>query len=91
VTDLAPDGTTNADEMSFEKALGRLEEIVQELESGQMPLEEALRCFEEGVRLRAVCMEKLRTAEAKVEHVLAETADVDAPEAESDGQQAAPA
>ena len=91
MTDPAPAGTTNADELSFEEALGRLEEIVQELESGQMPLEEALRRFEEGVRLRAVCMEKLRTAEAKVVQVLGDTADADAPEAQSGNQEASPA
>jgi exodeoxyribonuclease VII small subunit len=85
----APDQAAAPDEPSFEEALTRLEEIVEELESGQMPLEEALSRFQEGVRLRAVCMKKLETAEAKIEQVLAETADMTGqdvePEAEGTG------
>lgn len=70
-----PEETIDGDEVSFEDALARLEEIVQELEGGQMPLEEALQRFEEGVRLRAVCTERLEKAETRIEQVLAETAE----------------
>ena len=55
---------------SFETALDRLEEIVGTLEGGDMPLEEALEVFEEGVRLSRFCHEKLQQAERRVEILL---------------------
>ena len=42
-------------ELSFEKAIARLEEIVRELEDGRLPLENALELFEEGVGLSRIC------------------------------------
>ena len=54
-------------EIKFEKAMERLEEIVQTLEKGDMPLEESLKVFEEGVRLSKTCMGKLDEAEKRVE------------------------
>lgn len=53
-------------EPKFEASLKRLEEIVQRLESGDMPLEESLRVFEEGMKLVAFCSQKLEEAEKKV-------------------------
>ncbi|MBI4398716.1 MAG: exodeoxyribonuclease VII small subunit [Candidatus Omnitrophica bacterium] len=55
------------EEMKFEKALERLEEIVSQLESGDIALEEAIKRYEEGVKLSRVCLEKLSQAERKVE------------------------
>jgi exodeoxyribonuclease VII small subunit len=71
-----PDSATQpaAEEFSFEEALARLEEIVEELESGPMALEEALKRFEEGTRLQRVCLQKLQQAETRIEQVLAENA-----------------
>ena len=54
----------------FEDALARLETIVTELEKGDLPLEEALKIFEEGVRLSKSCMKMLEEAERKVEILL---------------------
>jgi len=54
-------------ELSFENALSRLEEIVHTLEQGNLPLEESLRIFEEGIRLSRFCMQKLNEAEKKIE------------------------
>ena len=54
-------------EIKFEKAMERLEEIVQTLEKGDMPLEESLKVFEEGVILSKTCMAKLDEAEKRVE------------------------
>lgn len=54
-------------EIKFEKAMERLEEIVQTLEKGDMPLEESLKVFEEGVSLSKACMTKLDEAEKRVE------------------------
>ncbi len=53
-------------EMTFEAAMKRLEEIVQQLESGEMPLEESLVLFEEGMKLAAFCSQRLEDAEKKV-------------------------
>lgn len=52
--------------MDFEKRLGRLEEIVQQMEKGELGLEESLKLFEEGVRLSRECHAQLNQAEAKV-------------------------
>jgi exodeoxyribonuclease VII small subunit len=57
-----------ADEgLSFEQALLRLEEIVGELDGGELPLEAALARFEEAMALKALCAAELAEAEAKVE------------------------
>ena len=52
--------------MSFEKSLKQLEQIVQELESGDLPLEKAMKKFEEGVKLSKFCSEKLDETEKKI-------------------------
>jgi exodeoxyribonuclease VII small subunit len=52
-------------------AIKRLTEIVQMLERGDLPLEESLRLFEEGVRLSRASQERLDTAEKRVEQLLA--------------------
>ena len=51
---------------TFEKAMKKLEQIVQELESGDQPLEEAVKKFEEGVKLSKFCSEKLDETEKKI-------------------------
>jgi exodeoxyribonuclease VII small subunit len=56
---------------SFEVAIKRLGEIVQTLEKGDMPLEESLRLFEEGVKLSRVSQQRLDAAEKRVEQLLA--------------------
>jgi exodeoxyribonuclease VII small subunit len=48
---------------SFEESLKRLEEIVNALEQGDVPLEESFRLYEEGIRLSKACMTKLQNAE----------------------------
>jgi exodeoxyribonuclease VII small subunit len=53
-------------EKKFEDAMGRLEEIVQDLEDGDLPLEGALKSFEEGMKLVKFCTKKLEEAEKKV-------------------------
>jgi len=54
-------------EKKFEAALARLEEIVEELEKGDIPLENSLKLFEEGVKLSRICNTRLQEAERKVE------------------------
>ena len=54
-------------EMPFEQALKKLEQIVEHLESGDLGLEEALKQYEEGVRLADFCSKRLTEAEKRVE------------------------
>lgn len=54
----------------FEKALARLEEIVASLEKGDLPLEDALKLFEEGMSISRFCSRKLEEAERRVEILL---------------------
>jgi exodeoxyribonuclease VII small subunit len=68
----SPDAAAVApDAPSFEVALKRLTEIVQALERGDLPLEESLRLFEEGVKLSRVSQTRLDAAEKRVEQLLA--------------------
>lgn len=55
-----------AKKLNFESAMGRLQEIVQRLESGEAPLEEAMALFEEGAKLSALCYNTLDRAQLKV-------------------------
>lgn len=57
--------------MPFEKAIARLEEIVHSLESGEQPLEESLKLFEEGSALASLCYRKLDGAEQKIREISA--------------------
>lgn len=54
----------------FEQALAELERLVERLESGDLPLEEALQTFERGVALTRQCQTALKTAQQKVEILL---------------------
>ena len=54
------------EQLSFEAALARLEETVRLLESGNVPLDDSLSLFEEGIALVKLCNNKLDTAEQKV-------------------------
>jgi exodeoxyribonuclease VII small subunit len=56
--------------VTFEAALQRLETIVARLEKGELPLEESLVLYEEGVRLARLCHGKLEEAEGKIELLL---------------------
>jgi exodeoxyribonuclease VII small subunit len=55
---------------SFEVALKQLEEVVQKLEKGELPLEESLRLYEDGIRLSRYCHAKLEEAEGKIEQLM---------------------
>ncbi len=58
----------------FEEALQKLEAIVSKMEEGDLPLEEALEAFEEGVKLAKFCTTKLDEAERKVEKLVRDQA-----------------
>ena len=60
-------------EKNFETALHRLEEIVQSLEAGEMPLGKSLETFEEGMQLAGYCSGELEAAEKKVSLLVQES------------------
>jgi len=55
--------------LSFENALGRLEAVVESMESGEVPLAELLSRFEEGNKLLKLCEARLKEAELKIEQL----------------------
>ncbi len=57
---------------TFEKNLKQLEEVVAKLEQGDLPLDEALKLFQEGMRLSKLCSEKLSTVEQEIKKLVAE-------------------
>jgi exodeoxyribonuclease VII small subunit len=57
------------DELTFEQAQRALEQIVQRLESGGAPLDEALKLWEQGEELYRFCKERLDAAEGKIEEL----------------------
>lgn len=56
-----------AADLSFETAMDRLEKIVEQMESGQLPLEDLIVRYEEGINLVKICQERLASAEQKIE------------------------
>ena len=56
----------------FEKAFQHLEKIVQRLEGEELPLDESLQLFEEGIRLSRFCHQRLEEVEKKIETILAD-------------------
>lgn len=54
-------------ELNFEAAMDRLEAIVEQMESGKMPLEELIVRYEEGMKLVKTCQERLTSAEQRIE------------------------
>jgi exodeoxyribonuclease VII small subunit len=59
-------------EFSFEEALDKLETIVKKMETGDLPLDEALAQFAEGVNLSQFCLEKINRAEKEIDKILLE-------------------
>ena len=70
---------------NLEKSLADLEALVEELESGDLPLDKAMKKFEEGIKLTRGCQEALKDAEQKVE-ILMKTAGGEESLAEFDPQ-----
>ena len=57
------------EELSFEEALAQLENIVRELESGRIKLDDAVNAYEKAVALKKLCQDKLQAATLKVEKI----------------------
>lgn len=58
---------------TFEASLSELEQIVKQLEDGELPLEESLKLFEQGVKLSRECRERLANAERRIEVLIRES------------------
>jgi exodeoxyribonuclease VII small subunit len=61
-------------ELNFEGAMDRLEKIVEQMESGKLPLEDLIVRYEEGMNLVKVCQERLAKAEQKIEIIARDSA-----------------
>lgn len=59
------------EQMSFEQALAALEDIVQQLERGDVPLDQSIALYEHGEKLRAACQKRLDNAQARIEKIVA--------------------
>ena len=57
------------EEIKFERAMKRLESIVDELERGEMDIDKSLEAFEEGIKMSRLCSKKLNEAERKIEQL----------------------
>lgn len=57
----------SAPEIPFEQAIAQLEKVVSRLESGELSLDESLRCFEEGIALQRGCIAQLDAAQRRIE------------------------
>ncbi len=79
---LEPKAGLKIEELSFEEALQRLENLVEKMEKEELPLEESLRCFQEGTELTRHCRKLLSEADSKVKVILEEGALADFEEAE---------
>ncbi len=73
-----------ADVIGLEKSLEELEALVERLENDELPLAEALKEFERGVKLTRQCQKTLKQAEQTVEILLKKTADAEAEPFEPD-------
>src|SRR5437016_5120556 len=62
-------------ELNFEGAIDRLEKIVEQMESGKLPLEDLIVRYEEGMNLVKICQERLANAEQKIEIIARECTD----------------
>ena len=62
-------------EMTFEEAIGALEQIVAEIETGELPLADLMAKYSEGIQLSDFCMKSLKRAEETMDILVKETAD----------------
>src|SRR5262245_23774776 len=74
----APSATASRPDVSFEDAIRRLGQIVEQLERGDLPLESSLGLFEEGIRLARLSQQRLDRAERRIEELLGVDADGEA-------------
>lgn len=61
---------SNSNQLSYEEAVSRLENIIFKMENGEIPLDDSLRLFEEGIKLYRTCREKLDGAQKKITEIV---------------------
>ena len=59
--------TVKKNDISFEEALKDLEQIVEDLNNGDMELEKAITAYEKGIQLKNICEERLKNAQERIE------------------------
>ena len=64
--------TENKKDMTFEQALNSLEEIVDQLNDGEMELEKAISAYEKEMKLKSICEDKLKNAQERIELIQTE-------------------
>ncbi|MCA1009635.1 exodeoxyribonuclease VII small subunit [Halobacillus halophilus] len=64
--------TQKEDQLSFEEAMKQLEDLVEKLETGEVPLEKAIQYYQEGMQLSKICSEKLGNVEKQMQQILNE-------------------
>ncbi len=62
----------NEKQLSFEEAMNKLEQIVDRLEEGDVPLEEAILIYKEGMELSKLCHDKLKNVEEQLTQIITE-------------------
>jgi exodeoxyribonuclease VII small subunit len=83
-------GPPEAERPGFEQTLAELERLVAQLESGELPLDAALRTFEQGVRLTRECQAALAGAQQQVQRLLQRGEAAVLEDFDADGEQRAP-
>ncbi|MTH52350.1 exodeoxyribonuclease VII small subunit [Bacillus mangrovi] len=68
---------TAENELTFEEAMGKLDEIVGKLEQGDVPLEQAIGFFQEGMKLSKLCHDKLQRVEKQMDYILGENGELE--------------
>ncbi|MDQ0256248.1 exodeoxyribonuclease VII small subunit [Evansella vedderi] len=73
-------------ELTFEQAMERLEEVVSKLEEGDVPLEEAINMFHDGMKLSKFCHDKLQKVDKQMTEVLSEDGEITPFDVEEQGE-----
>ena len=69
--------SSSKEELTFEESMKKLEVIVKDLESGNIPLDDAINKFNEAMKLAKSCNDKLKNAEENVNKILKENGDLE--------------
>ncbi|TYS68158.1 exodeoxyribonuclease VII small subunit [Sutcliffiella horikoshii] len=75
---------TEKKEVTFEEAMKDLENIVEKLEEGDVPLEEAISFYKEGMKLSKLCHDKLSHVESEMEQILKENGELESFQVQED-------
>lgn len=67
----------NSEEITFEDAMKKLEEIVEKLEEGDVPLEKAINYYQEGMTLSKLCNDKLSNVQEKMAQIMNEQGELE--------------